>query len=90
MSQCDCRNPSNQIIFKFDRPILPYRPLHTRANSPAHARLGGAEVKWGEDRRIHKHTLRGRRNELHLAASASRDLAVELILVVRPSGTPLA
>src|SRR5262244_1157673 len=45
------------IIFKFDRPILPYCPLHTRADSPADARLGDAEVKW-RDERIHKHTLR--------------------------------
>src|SRR5262249_3367407 len=77
------------IIFKFDRPILPYCPLHARADSPADARLGGAEVKWRDDRRIRKYTRRGRRNELHQTASGGRDLAVELILVVRPSGAPL-
>ena len=64
-------------------------PLHTRADSPADARLGGAEVKWRDDRRIRKYTRRGWRNELHQTASGGRDLAVELILVVRPSGTTL-
>jgi hypothetical protein len=29
-------------------------PLHTRADSPANARLGGGEVKWRDDRRIRK------------------------------------
>jgi len=56
-------------------------PLPTRADSPADARLGGGEVKWRDDRRIRKNTLRGQRNELHQTASGGRDLAVELILV---------
>src|SRR5262245_45627279 len=75
------------IIFKFDRPILPYCPLYTRADSPADARLGGAEVKW-RDERIPKHTLR-ERNDRHHTASAGQDLAIELIPVVGPSGAPL-
>src|SRR5262249_14153461 len=44
-------------------------PLHTRADSPADARLGGGEVKWRDDRRIRKNTLRGQRDQLHQTAS---------------------
>src|SRR5262249_10708536 len=75
------------IVFKLDRPIVPECPLHTRADSPADARLGSGEVKW-RDERIHKHTLWGR-NDRHNTASGGQDLAAKLIFVVRQSGAPL-
>src|SRR6478672_8646375 len=67
------------IIFELNRPIVPHCPLHTRAESPADARLRGAEVKWVDDRRIRKHTRHG----------TARYLAVELIRVVCPGGAAL-
>jgi hypothetical protein len=70
--------PKSKKSFKLDRPIVPECPLHTRADSPADARLGGGEAKWRDDRRIRKNTLRGQWNELHQTASGGRDLAVEL------------
>ena len=75
-------------FFKLDRPIVPECPLHTRADSPAEARLGGGGVKGRDDRRIRKHTCRGWRNDLHQTASGRRDLAVDLIPVYarRPNG----
>src|SRR5258708_26365982 len=86
MIECRGRTAEVQvIIFKFDRPIPPYCPPHTRADSPTDARPGGAEVKW-RDERIPKHTLRADR---HHTASAGQDLAVELIPVPGPSGAPL-
>src|SRR5258708_9924627 len=84
----ECRGKEGEvkvINFKLDRPILPYCPLHPRGDSPTDARLGGAEVKW-RDERIPKHTLRADR---HHTASAGQDLAVELIPVPGPSGAPL-